>query len=248
MNETADPPPSSPRDAILQAVRRALPQPPVPLPEIPPAHRQKPMQGGVGYHGQINTLKEVDGFPKPGEPLAPYFQKHLSAMGGRSFLVDGYEAARAKVAELFPEAKVVCSVIPEIPGNRPIRLGQDPHEFHDVEVAVLRSRLGVAEAGAVWLSDEDLVVPAVGILAQHLVVVLRPGDIVPTLHEAYDGRFQPDAYAYGVFMAGPSATGDIEGVIIHGAQGARSLTVLLFSEEEPPAARQPGTSPLPDGF
>jgi L-lactate dehydrogenase complex protein LldG len=34
---------------------------------------------------------------------------------------------------------------------------------------------------------------------------------------------------YGVFLAGPSATGDIEGVIIHGAQGARSLTVLLLA-------------------
>jgi L-lactate dehydrogenase complex protein LldG len=35
------------------------------------------------------------------------------------------------------------------------------------------------------------------------------------------------ASPYGVFLAGPSATGDIEGVIIPGAQGARSLTVLL---------------------
>ena len=33
----------------------------------------------------------------------------------------------------------------------------------------------------------------------------------------------------GVFLAGPSATGDIEGVIIHGARGARSLTVLLLA-------------------
>jgi L-lactate dehydrogenase complex protein LldG len=32
-----------------------------------------------------------------------------------------------------------------------------------------------------------------------------------------------------IFLAGPSATGDIEGVIIHGAQGARSLTVLLLA-------------------
>jgi L-lactate dehydrogenase complex protein LldG len=34
---------------------------------------------------------------------------------------------------------------------------------------------------------------------------------------------------YGVFLAGPSATGDIEGVIIHGAQGERSPTVLLLA-------------------
>ncbi len=32
-------------------------------------------------------------------------------------------------------------------------------------------------------------------------------------------------------LAGPSATGDIEGVIIHGAQGARSLTVLLLKTQ-----------------
>jgi L-lactate dehydrogenase complex protein LldG len=30
-------------------------------------------------------------------------------------------------------------------------------------------------------------------------------------------------------MAGPSATGDIEGVIIHGAQGARSMTILILA-------------------
>ncbi len=42
-----------------------------------------------------------------------------------------------------------------------------------------------------------------------------------TLHEAY-GRLDWAASLYGVFLAGSSATGDIEGVIIHGAQGARS--------------------------
>jgi L-lactate dehydrogenase complex protein LldG len=32
---------------------------------------------------------------------------------------------------------------------------------------------------------------------------------------------------YASFHTGPSATADIEGVLIHGAQGVRSLTVLL---------------------
>jgi len=31
---------------------------------------------------------------------------------------------------------------------------------------------------------------------------------------------------YAVLVTGPSATADIEGVLIHGAQGVRSLTVL----------------------
>jgi L-lactate dehydrogenase complex protein LldG len=46
------------------------------------------------------------------------------------------------------------------------------------------------------------------------------------LHDAYAQRAQFDA-GYGVFMTGPSATADIEGVLIHGAQGIRSLTVVL---------------------
>ena len=33
--------------------------------------------------------------------------------------------------------------------------------------------------------------------------------------------------SYAVFHSGPSATADIEGVLIHGAQGVRSLSVVL---------------------
>jgi L-lactate dehydrogenase complex protein LldG len=48
------------------------------------------------------------------------------------------------------------------------------------------------------------------------------------MHDAYE-RLDVAADPYGVFMGGPSATGDIEGVIVPGAQGARTLTVLLVA-------------------
>jgi L-lactate dehydrogenase complex protein LldG len=137
-------------------------------------------------------------------------------------------AARAKVVELFPDAHVVCSAVPEVPGTRRIEEVHDPHDLNDVDVGVIRSSLGVAEAGAVWLTQTELVVNALGVLSQHLVVLLDPAAVVETLHDAY-GRIDLAASPYGVFLAGPSATGDIEGVIIHGAQGARSLTVLLLA-------------------
>ena len=47
----------------------------------------------------------------------------------------------------------------------------------------------------------------------------------PYMHHAYHERARFDA-RYGVFMTGPSATAEIEGVLIHGAQGIRSLTVV----------------------
>ena len=215
----------SPRDAILAAVRRNLPRPAVPLPEVP-APERKGVKHGLGYKEHLTRLPEVAGFPDLGEPLLPYFRRQLEAMGGRSFEVQGAAAARAKVAELFPAARVVCSAVPEVPGTRRIEDVRDPHELNDVEVGVVRSPLGVAEAGAIWLTQGELVVNALGVLSQHLIVLLDPAAIVDTMHDAYR-RLDLTASPYGLFMAGPSATGDIEGVIIHGAQGARSLSVLL---------------------
>lgn len=218
----------SPRDAILAAVRKNLPRPVVPLPEVPKTDR-KGIKTGLGYKEHFHRLPEVPGFPDEGEPILPYFRKQLEAMGGRSFEAADAAGARAKVAELFPAAKVVCSAAAEVPGTRRIQDVRDPHALNDVDVGVVRSPLGVAEAGAIWLTQDSLVVNALAVLSQHLVVLLDPAAIVDTMHDAY-GRIDLAASPYGVFLAGPSATGDIEGVIIHGAQGARSLTVLLFED------------------
>ena len=95
-----------------------------------------------------------------------------------------------------------------------------------VDVGVVRAAFGVAETGSIWLSEQDLRVNALAYLAQHLVALLDPGDIVGNLHHAYrDPRFKTARYA--VLVTGPSATADIEGVLIQGAQGVRSLTILL---------------------
>jgi L-lactate dehydrogenase complex protein LldG len=153
----------------------------------------------------------------------------LEVMGGRSFEAADADAANALVAELFPDARVVCSAVPEVPGTRRVADVKDPHELNDVDVGVVRTPLAVAEMGAVWLTQEELVVSALGVLSEHLLILLDPAAIVETIHDAYN-VIDLARSPYGVFLAGPSATGDIEGVIIRGAQGARSLTVLLFPQ------------------
>ena len=218
----------SARDAILTAVRRNLPVPAVPLPDAPCVARQK-LAACLGYSGNLSSMPKVQHSPNVEAPVSN-FKKQLEAMGGRILEVAEATAARARVAELFPAAKVVCSAVPEVPGNRRVESASDPHSLNDVDVGVVRSTLGVAETGAVWLTQNELVVNALGFLSQHLVVLLDPEAIVESMHDAYD-RIDLTASPYGVFMAGPSATGDIEGVIIHGAQGARSLTVLLMGRD-----------------
>jgi L-lactate dehydrogenase complex protein LldG len=81
---------------------------------------------------------------------------------------------------------------------------------------------------SVWITDAQFKVNSLGFLSQHLVVLLDPARMLENMHHAYRERAQFDT-DYGVFMTGPSATADIEGVLIHGAQGIRTLTVVLIA-------------------
>lgn len=125
----------------------------------------------------------------------------------------------------FPDARAICSATPEVKGTRALVPGGDPRDLQDVDVGVVRAAFGIAETGSVWLSEREFGINALGFLSQHLVVLLDPQAIVTNLHHAYQKRGFFDA-AYTVLMTGPSATADIEGVLIRGAQGIRSLTVV----------------------
>ena len=189
----------SARDDILDRVRRNQPAP-VALPPLPP-------------------------LAAPPGPLLDRFKAGVLRMGGKVAEAPADGDLAALVARLFPDAKVVCSATPEVAGNRPITAVRSPADMHDVDVGVVRALFGVAETGSLWLTDAQFKVDTLGFLAQHLIVLLDPARIVGNFHDAYRERKQFDA-RYGVFMTGPSATADIEGVLIHGAQGIRSMTVV----------------------
>jgi L-lactate dehydrogenase complex protein LldG len=153
------------------------------------------------------------------------FKAALVGMGGKFADAPGDRDLDSLVRRLFPDAKVVCSATPEVTGNRPLEGVRAPADLHDVDVGVVRALFGVAETGSLWLTEKEFKVNALGFLAQHLIVLLDPARILENMHHAYRERGQFDA-GYGVFMTGPSATADIEGVLIHGAQGIRTLTVV----------------------
>ena len=93
----------------------------------------------------------------------------------------------------------------------------------------LRSYLGVAENGAVWLAESQMANRLSPFICQHLVIVLKLGDIVSTMHQAYrQVNTEAEGEGFGVFIAGPSKTADIEQNLVIGAHGARSLTVYLI--------------------
>ena len=191
----------SSRDDILAAVRANRPSLDRPLPYVPAFDGSPPSSLLEAFK---TSLHQMGGIfldpPASGDTLAP---------------------VRAKIAD----AKIVCSTVPEIAGNRDIASIGVPQNLADVDFAIVRASFAVAETGSVLLSETDLQVNAVAYLAQHLIVLLDPADIVVNLHHAYRRPEFRDSH-YASFHTGPSATADIEGVLIHGAQGVRSLSVL----------------------
>jgi len=158
------------------------------------------------------------------DPLAA-FAAALRRMGGIFAETPTSGTLDELVRARFPDAAVICSATAEVEGTRRIDAVRHPRDLDDVDVGVVRAVFGVAETGSVWLSERELGVNALAFLSQHLVVLLDPTAIVATLHDAYRHRGFHEA-RYAVLMTGPSATADIEGVLIRGAQGIRSLTVI----------------------
>ena len=177
--------------------------------------------------GGVHELPDMPFFDDhAGEDQVARFTHWLELMGGKLGAVGLPGRLLAGVDDLLSGAKVICSRVPELTGTLEITSIADPHELKDVDVAVVRAAFGVAETGSVLLTDDALGINALAYLAQHLVVLLDPADIVLDMRHAYTrGEFHEADYAS--FHTGPSATADIEGVLIHGAQGVRSLTVLL---------------------
>jgi L-lactate dehydrogenase complex protein LldG len=151
----------SSRDEILASIRANRPRLDRPLPDLPLYDHNAPPQLLSMFKG---SLQRMGGLflesPAPGDPLLP---------------------VRDKIAG----AKVVCTTAPEITGNREIGGIGRPQDLADIDFAIVRASFAVAEAGSVLLNDMDLRVNALAYLAQHLIVLLDPADIVVNLHHAY---------------------------------------------------------------
>ena len=172
------------------------------------------------------SLPVIPTFGKPLVSLPEAFRAALLRMGGKFAEAPEDGDLDALIRRLFPEARVICSATPEVKGTRRIGEVKQPGQLADVEVGVVRAVFGVAETGSLWVTEREFKVNSLGFLSQHLVALLDPARIVGNMHDAYRERAQFD-FGYGAFLTGPSATADIEGVLIHGAQGIRTLTVVF---------------------
>ena len=137
--------------------------------------------------------------PAPVEgPLLDRFVAVLHMVGGRALLRRPSQSLHDVVASLAE------------PGN---------------PGTVVRGQIGVAENGSVYVDAADLGDRTDVVRPEHLVLVIAATAIVATMHEAV--RRVPAGSRCGWFLSGPSKTADIEQSLVVGAQGARTLHVIL---------------------
>lgn len=194
----------SSRDIILGALRRNAPSP-APLPE-PPA--------GISY-----------------PDLEKQFDDAFTSVGGRFIRVASCAEANAELMKIdaYTGAHRTASLVTGIGvTNLDLAALETPHQLEGLEVAILPASFGVAENGAVWIPGSALGRHrAIFVIAEHLVLVVAAGQVVNTMHEAYE-RITVERPGFGLFISGPSKTADIEQSLVIGAHGPRSCTLFLL--------------------
>lgn len=153
------------------------------------------------------------------DPVAK-FKETLTSIGGASIEVQSEDEIINHLSSILPGRVSASQVGPDGAGSG------DPHSYSNTEVAMLRGEFAVAENGAIWVTDKQMIDRALPFICLHLVLIVRRSSIVPTMHDAY-GLIGASTHEFGTFIAGPSKTADIEQSLVLGAHGAKTLTCFV---------------------
>ena len=151
----------------------------------------------------------------------------LKTIGGTVIEIKNANEIIEYVKNNFSSNQNYVTTIPHLAGIAMLDEKLDAHFLENIEVAVVNAQFGIAENGSVWVTDAEIKIRALPFICQHLAVVLHKNDFVNNMHEAYN-LIGNEGYNFGVFIAGPSKTADIEQSLVLGAHGPKTMTVFIL--------------------
>ena len=184
------------RDAILERLRRKRPSDPG-LPDI-----------------------HAVPFVRFDDRLAA-FGALIRDLGGEAVLLEAGQSVADAVRQRWPEHGRWVDLT-----QGDAEQAASPHDWQDVDVAIVPGELAVAESAAVWVSHPGNRFRSLYFLAQRLVMVVPRDAIVDTMRDAY-ARVEVREHGFGAFIAGSSRTADIEQSLVMGAHGAMAVLVVF---------------------
>ena len=186
----------------------------------------------------LRECRELDGVPLPAvemkgdapDSLVAAFSESVVGVSGQITQLATMEELEEAIRNHPGQPGRVVTTIPSLHGVGEVvtEAAADPRDYADVALSVLPGHFGVAENGAVWMTEELMGHRVLPFICQHLVLVLNPRELVATMHDAYGRLGGPDS-GFGIFISGPSKTADIEQFLILGAHGPKTLTVFLVN-------------------
>lgn len=175
----------------------------------------------------LSPLPDISMFKVVETDIASKYTDMFTVIGGQVIAVSQLDQIKPLLAEHFDTSKRVVTTLTEL-GDIAELITNDvnPHTFDDVELAIIKARLAVAENGAVWLTESVMGQRIIPYICQHLAVVVTVDSLVSTMHDAYV-KIADEDYGFGGFIGGPSKTADIEQALVLGAHGPLSMTIFL---------------------
>ena len=175
-------------------------------------------------------LPDVPTFVNETDDSFARFRDALAFVGGKLIELKAGDSLGDLLRLTFPDAQRIASFMPLSPLSlTPIGSETEKNVLEQIDLTILKGEFGVAENAAIWLPEPNMMNRSLPFITQHLVLVINRDAIVPNMHVAYQ-RVDRKSLTYGVFIAGPSKTADIEQSLVIGAHGARSLTVVLITD------------------
>ena len=224
----------SSRDNILGIIKNNQPS----FRELPPLPASPAAAAGTSGALPAPAAAPDSPAPQSRDTLAQKLVTALEAIGGAAYIVRDFDRISRVLREKYPDAKRIVSNCPELsiphsgelPFAEKITGLEDPHTLENIDLAILPAHFGVAENGACWITEDLMIERVVPFICENLALVIEKKNVVADMHEAYD-RIASAAYGFGVFIAGPSKTADIEQSLVLGAHGPRTMTLFLLDPE-----------------
>ena len=189
--------------------------------------REKILQAVKQNKPAVLPLPTVGPFVTQTEGLLDTYRETLTAIGGGCYIVDNLDTVKDFATRQKQQGLLVINGVAEIEAyNINDYKNYSAQQLENLNTVIIRGKLAVAENGSVWVTESNMVNRVLPFIAEHLIIIVDKANIVANMHEAYK-LITIDEEGYGVFIAGPSKTADIEQSLVVGAHGPLSLQVYV---------------------
>ncbi|WP_290799314.1 LutC/YkgG family protein [Flavihumibacter sp. UBA7668] len=158
--------------------------------------------------------------------LLTSFAHFVNMVGGQVRLLDDLSMLNEELEAEQKQGRLLINRIGD-PAKMD-EVSQNAVALEAVDRAYIKGSIGVAENGAIWVNETAMGNRILPFICQELVILIEADKLVATMHDAYR-EIQINQEGFGVFIAGPSKTADIEQSLVIGAHGPVALTVLVLT-------------------